>query len=98
MEVTRYEQDDFAGEDRTVVLDDLGTATVVPVSARRLRGEPLQVYAELMRLGLSVAELEARARDQLVPAAREAGLSWALIGSALGLTGEGARLRYSDDA
>jgi len=46
----------------------------------------------------AVAERSAAERHMLaaVQAAREAGLSWAAIGSLVGTSGEAARQRYSD--
>jgi hypothetical protein len=91
--MARYEEDDYDGDDRVVLRTPEGRAAILPKSAGRLGGDALEVYADLMGVGLQVAELEDRL-GQLVDQARELGVSWSLIGSATGLTGEGARQRY----
>lgn len=94
--MTTITGDEFADDDRAIVLTPEGRAVFVPVSVqRRLKGEALEVYAEYSRVALEIDKLE-RELDRLVPQARAVGLSWALLGSPIGLTGEGARLRYGD--
>lgn len=91
----RFEESDYEGEDVVVVKTPAGQATVLPASARRLSGDALETYADLMKRALQVAELEhemGRLADEL----RGYGVSWNLIGHAVGLTGEGARGRYGD--
>jgi hypothetical protein len=92
----RYEDNDYPDDDRTLVVSPAGLGAVLPASARRLKGEALEAYAVLMREGLEVAEREQRIQYLLVPAARSLGVSWSLIGAAVGMTSEGARLRYGD--
>lgn len=67
---------------------------VEPLAARRLDPRAREVYGQVATAGQSLAELEDEIRDLVVPRARAAGLSWSLIGAALGITGEGARRRY----
>ena len=91
----RFEEDSFPDEERVVVRTPSGQATVLPKTARRLEGDALETYGELMRQAVEVAQLEAtmaRLADEL----RGYGVSWNLIGHAVGLTGEGARGRYAD--
>lgn len=90
----RFEQDSFPDDDRVLVRTPAGQATVLPASARRLTGDALEGYADLMKLALEVAQLEAQ-MSQLADELRGYGVSWNLIGHAVGLTGEGARGRYS---
>jgi hypothetical protein len=94
--MARYEDDDFGDEERVVIRTPEGRAAVLPTSARRLRGDALEAYAELMALGVQVAELEDR-MTKLADESREYGVSWALIGAAVGLTGAGAQKRYQRD-
>jgi hypothetical protein len=93
--MARYDEDDFGEEGRVIVRTPEGRAAVLPQSARRLGGEALEAYADLFRVGVQIAQLEDEAHE-LVGQARELGVSWALIGAAVGLTSEGARQRYGD--
>lgn len=91
----RFDEDSLPEGDFVVVKTPAGQATLLPASARRLSGDALETYADLMKIALQVGELEdrmARMADEL----REYGVSWNLIGTAVGLTGEGARGRYGD--
>jgi len=72
-------------------------AVVLPTSVRRLTGERLEVIEEMQRLARQAQWVRMRL-DELVPVARELGVSWAAIGFSVGLTGEAARLRWSEDA
>nr|CRY96539.1 hypothetical protein [uncultured prokaryote] len=69
-----------------------------PGAARRLQKKPDQAAA-VGRVVDGVAQLDA-ARDKLrdaVLAARGCGVSWAVLGTSLGITAEGARTRYGRD-
>jgi hypothetical protein len=88
-----YGEDDYPDEDRVVISTPFG-AVVQPVSLRRMSAEARDTYLLLQRVGHQIAHLEQHAATDLVPAARDAGLSWSVIGAALGITGEGARKRY----
>lgn len=90
------------GEDVRVYLSERGNdghreAVVLPASVRRLTGERLEVIEEMQGLARQ-AEWVRKRLDELVPEARELGVSWAAIGFSVGLTGEAARLRWSEDA
>ena len=91
--MARYEHDDYEGEERVVLRTPEGRPAVLPKSARRLSGDALEVYADLMGLGIQVAQLE-DTMGELARDARRLGVSWALIGAAVGLTGPGAQKRY----
>ena len=93
--VARYEESDFPDEDLAVVRTQDGHATLLPRSASRLSGEALETYATMMKAGFMLREMEDDVREMVLEA-RQLGVSWALIGSALGLTGEGVRRRYGD--
>lgn len=88
-----YGEDDYPDDDRAVVNTVFGSM-VVPVSLRKMSEEGRESYVTLQRVGLQLAHLEDHVRVELVPAARAAGISWSVIGAALGITGEGARKRY----
>lgn len=68
---------------------------VEPLAVRRMKPEQRTEWLRLVEVGREVAELEERAREE-VAAARRLGVSWSVIGSALGITGEGARRRFGD--
>jgi hypothetical protein len=89
----RFERTDFTEEDMVVGRTPDGLGFILPTSARRLSGEPLEVFAEMQRRGALLQQLEGEL-DALAVTAREVGLSWSLIGAAVGLTAEGARQRY----
>lgn len=71
-------------------------AVALPASIRRLTGERLEVIEQMQRHA-RVAEHARLSIDELVPEARELGVSWAAIGFSVGLTGEAARLRWGSD-
>lgn len=89
------------GEDVRVYLsesvDGHRQAVALPASIRRLSGERLDVIHEVQDVARQMELLRAQL-DQLVPEARELGVSWAAIGFSVGLTGEAARQRWGDDA
>lgn len=89
----RFVRTDFTEEDVVVGRTPEGVGFILPTSAKRLEGEPLEVFAQMQRRGALLQKLEAEL-DDLAVAAREVGLSWSLIGAAVGLTAEGARRRY----
>ena len=91
----RFEESAYEGDDFVVVKTPAGQATVLPATARRLSGDALETYADLLKLGLQVGELEGQ-MGRLADELRGYGVSWNLIGHAVGLTGEGARGRYGD--
>lgn len=78
----------------SVVKTPSGQATLLPNAARRLSGDALETYADLMKIALEVQAREDR-MAQLADELRGYGVSWGLIGTAVGLTGEGARQRYA---
>lgn len=88
----RFTHDD-SDEEMVVVRTPEGQATMLPLSARRLSGDALETYADVMKKALQVDELE-REIARLVDELRGYGVSWSLVGHAVGLTGEGARTRY----
>ena len=87
------------GEDVRVyvsgVEDGHRQAVALPASIRRLTGERLEIVGEMQQIAREAEYLRGRL-DELVPEARELGVSWAAIGFSVGLTGEAARLRWSD--
>jgi hypothetical protein len=68
-------------------------AVALPASVRRLTGERLEVVETLQDHARQIEFLRGRL-DEVVPIARELGVSWAAIGFSVGLTGEAARLRW----
>lgn len=93
----RYLADDFMDEARAIVRSPAtGRAAILPFAARRLKGEALDVFTALQHGGLIISEIE-HDLHHMAHEGRELGLSWSLIGAAVGLTAEGARRRYSRD-
>lgn len=64
-----------------------------PVALGRLTRSQRAIVDELADHGLEISEMQAHMRA-MVTDARDQGLSWNVIGWALGLTGEGARRAY----
>lgn len=91
----RYLEDDFSDDPVSLYRSPDGTAVLLPRSARRLDEDQTLTLRELQSLGSQIAILEQQSHE-VAREARDAGISWSLIGWALGLTGEAARLRYSD--
>jgi hypothetical protein len=94
--MARYDESDFEGEGFVVGKTPEGRSYMLPKSARRLSGDALEVYADLLAIGVKVSQLEDE-MTELATDLRRLGVSWALIGSAVGLTGSGAQKRYSGD-
>ena len=70
-------------------------AVVVPRTVQRLSGEAAEVLYEIQRDAL---EIEKR-RDhisELVPLARDLGVSWSAIGWSIGTTPQAAQQRFTD--
>lgn len=65
----------------------------VPAAAGRLNDHQAETLRDLQLLGDQIAAAQLRL-DELVEEARSQGISWALIGWSVGLTGEGARGRW----
>ena len=72
-----------------------GSAFVAPTPAsyRRLSDAQRRTFARLQDHAEQLAAMDQHMRE-LVADARNAGVSWGLIGWSLGMTGEGARQRY----
>lgn len=70
-------------------------AGLVPASAGRLSAAALEPLSDLQRLGTEIRALQDQVPD-LVREARSLGVSWDLLGWALGRTGEAVRRRYAD--
>lgn len=91
---------DEPAEDLEIRTRDLPTgerhAVVVPASVRRLTEEQSELVYGLQQRAM-IAQQMRQQIDELVPEAREAGCSWAVIGWSVGLTGEAARLRWIED-
>lgn len=64
---------------------------------RQLDQEGKQLVGEMQRTVLQIREMQQRV-DALVRQARETGMSWSAIGWSTGLTGEGARLKWTDSS
>lgn len=90
-------QDIELGEDDDVLVavSTSGAAYLLPSSTRRLPVATRRLLHELADLGGQIRHLEDHI-EQRVPALRRAGASWAQIGAAIGMTGEGARSAYRD--
>ena len=73
-----------------------GEALVLPRSAGRLDGERFAMLRDLQRHGHELRSLESHV-DSLAEACHAEGISWSLIGFAIGLTGEAARQRYRQE-
>jgi len=86
-------------DDEPVVLtkDAFGRAAMLPASARNLSGDLAELLGVLGDVTHEIRTLEEE-QAAAAGAARAHGLSWALIGWATGLTGEGARLKWKDAA
>jgi len=94
--VARFDEDDYPGEDRDVVVDANG-ASVLPRAASRLPEESRALLALIQRRALALVELEGELGD-LTDQGREQGISWSLLGAAQGLTGEALRRRALEDS
>ena len=94
--VARFDEDDYPGEDRDVVVGPSGP-TVLPRAASRLPGESRELLALIQSRALEVAALEAEL-SELTAIGREQGISWSLLGVAQGLTGEALRRRSAEDS
>jgi len=94
--VARFEEDDYPGQDREVVVDG-DTAYVLPRAARRLSPDSRQLLGEVQAIALEVSQLEAQLAH-LTDIGREQGISWSLLGAAQGLTGEALRRRSVEDS
>lgn len=96
------EDHEFAGApdwvpDEDVEVRRLGDrAVLVPKAARRLDGEALHAFGQVQQVARAYVELDAW-RSEAVEAARDAGVSWHLIGWCLGVTGDAARRRFGGD-
>lgn len=73
-----------------------GRGLVAPRSVRHLTDAQRAPVTDLVRVAEQWEHLHRHAVEA-VTEARSRGVSWAVIGWALGLTGEGARLRYAGD-
>jgi hypothetical protein len=69
-------------------------ATVVMQPAPELPADMPAALLELRRLADEVREDEAQI-DRLIGAAKARGCSWALLGQAMGITGDGVRMRMA---
>ena len=70
-----------------------GHVALVPVAIQRLRGEPLEAYAQLQDRARALSDH----RDDLATSVHECrslGVSWNSIAFALGVTGQAARQRW----
>ena len=94
--VARFEEDDFPGEDRDVVIS-AGQASVLPRAASRLPQESRDLLALIQRRSLALVELEGELAG-LTDMGREQGISWSILGAAQGLTGEALRRRSLEDS
>lgn len=92
-----FEDDDFMDEDRSVLQTKWGAA-VVPNSMKNMRGDALETYVDLQQLARQLAELEAVIWTEAIPAARQIGLSWSVIGAAVGMTGMGVAKRIERES
>ena len=94
--VARFDEDDFPGEDRELVVGPSGPS-VLPRAASRLSPESRELLALIQRRALALVELEGELAG-LTDVGREQGISWSLLGAAQGLTGEALRRRSLDDS
>ena len=74
-----------------------GRAALVPASVGRLTPPQLEAYGQLQRRVMAAEELRADIADA-VRECRELGISWGALSWTLGITAEGARRRFSEDA
>lgn len=84
---------DFDAEDVLVMKDDLGRATIVPRSLRKLSPD---VRAEVRGLIESAVQVERAQADvaERVAELRDQGVPWSAIGWAVGTSGDAARKRW----
>lgn len=91
---TDYEDEPFR-IDLCRTADGRNVATLMPARAKRLPPEAAELYRELIRLSDALGDLQDQV-EALVPQLRSEGVSWSLIGHALGYTGEAVRTRWGD--
>lgn len=84
------------GDDVGILMTPGGKAMLAPRALRSLRGEALEVAAAIQRTHMERARLLAQLDEQLVPEARELGVSWDSIGWCLGVTGRAASMRWGN--
>ena len=97
----RYEplgglETDYDDEDVLVMKDDLGRASVVPRSLRKLDPEIRQEVRGLMDAAMRVQD----AQDDVgarVAELRDQGVPWSAIGWAVGTSGDAARKRWAGE-
>lgn len=94
--VARFDEDDYPGQDRDVVVGPSG-ATVLPRAASRLPPESRELLGLIQSTAFEVLQLEGRL-SELTDIGREQGVSWSLLGAAQGLTGEALRRRSLEDS
>jgi len=94
--VARFEEDDFPGEDRDVVVSG-STSYVLPRSASRLPDKSRELLGVIQSRAFEVLQLEAEL-SELTAIGRQQGISWSLLGAAQGLTGEALRRRFAEDS
>lgn len=87
--------DEFDGEDQVVALNEHGAAVIRPKSFDRLPPRALELANQLMGL-VAHRRFLAQHIDELVPRARDLGLSWGQIGWCVGTSGQAAQQRWGD--
>lgn len=83
--------------DGIVYADGTGSSYIEPVAVQRLSTEQRSAYRALADLALERQAIEREIRH-LIVGMRSGGTSWAVIGVALGTSGQAARKRYGIDA
>ena len=83
-------------EDVVLVKSQDGQAGFLPRRARALTPEIRDRLARLNRLSLEI-ELAEREREELLPALRDAGVSWSLLAWAMDLSEKGVKYRLGQD-
>jgi len=79
--------------DVTVTRTPAGGVVILPASIRRLKGEQLELTAQLQSLVSEIGRLQEFLAEG-VEVCRESGLSWGVIGWSVGTTGDAARKRW----
>lgn len=95
--LSEYGETDFDGEGVCVMRYEEGRAAVVPVSVRRLDPEGRQAVRRVQETAARIHELQDELERLVLEGREEFGLSWNVVGWAIGTTGENARRRWGQE-
>lgn len=89
-------REDVPGESLSVVRTGEGHVLLLPSAYRRMNGEQREIVAELQDIAATMARLSEEL-EEIVGQARDAGISWDMVGWSIGRTGRAASMRFGGD-